>query len=148
MLGPHVLLSYYVARVISCGPGVLSSLSPFLGCLSGSSALDWGSVEPLRTYEVRFSDSGCALHTDLSLGGALWVFHAMFFSGSLSRSGGGVSFAFVTGFVVMTHAPPLLLGSRASLYRPDQHETIAMGDSYILCGRSGVTWSAWAANRQ
>ena len=23
--GPHVLLSYYVARVISCGPGVLSS---------------------------------------------------------------------------------------------------------------------------
>ena len=74
VLGPHVLLSYYVAHVISCGPGVLSSLSPFLGCLSGSSELDWGSVEPLQTYEVRISDSGCALHRGLCLGWALWVF--------------------------------------------------------------------------
>ena len=60
------------------------------------------------------------------------------FSGSLSRSGGGLSFAFVTGFVAKTQAPPLLLGLRASLYRPNQRETIAMGDCYILCGRSGV----------
>ena len=44
--------------------------------------------------------------------------------------------------------PPLLLGLRASLYRPNQRETIAMGDCYILCGQSGVTWSAWAAHRQ
>ena len=43
--------------------------------------------------------------------------------------------------------PPLLLGLRASLYRPNQRETIAMEDSYILCGRSGVTCSAWAAHR-
>ena len=34
--------------------------------------------------------------------------------------------------------PPLLLSLRASLYRPDQRETIAMGECYILCGRSGV----------
>ena len=52
--GPHVLLSYYFTRVISCGPGSWPVLSPFLGCLSGSSELDWGSVELLRTYEVRF----------------------------------------------------------------------------------------------
>ena len=52
--------------------------------------------------------------------------------------GGGLSFAFVTGFVAKTRAPPLLLGLRASLYRPNQRETIAMGDCYILCGRSGV----------
>ena len=142
MLGPHVLLSSYAARVISCGPGVLSSLSPFLGCLSGSSVLDWGSVELLRTYEVCFSNSECTLRPGLCLGWALWVFHAMSFSGSLSRRGGGVSFAFVTGFVVKTLAPPLLLGLRASLYRPNQRETIAMGDCYILCGRSGVSWSA------
>ena len=45
-------------------------------------------------------------------------------------------------------APPLLLGLRASLYQPNQRETIAVGDSYILCRRSGVTWSAWAAHRQ
>ena len=29
-------------------------LSPFLGCLSGSSELDWGFMELLRTYKVRF----------------------------------------------------------------------------------------------
>ena len=34
-------------------------------------------------------------------------------------------------------SPPLLLGLRASLYRPNQ-----MGDCYTLCGRSGVTWTA------
>ena len=55
MPGPHVLLSSYAARVISCGMGFLSSLSPFLGCLSGSSELDWGSVELLRTSDGRFS---------------------------------------------------------------------------------------------
>ena len=59
-----------------------------------------------------------------------------------------MSFAFVTGFVVKTQAPPLLLGLQASLYWPNQRETIAMGDCYILCRRSGVTWSAWAAHHQ
>ena len=72
----------------------------------------------------------------------------MSFSGSLSRSGGGVSFAFITGFVAKTQAPPLLLGLRASLYRPNQREAITMGDCYILCRRSGVSWSAWAEHRQ
>ena len=37
--GLHVFLSSYAARLISCGTGVLSSLSPFLGCLSGASEL-------------------------------------------------------------------------------------------------------------
>ena len=59
-----------------------------------------------------------------------------------------MSFAFVTGFVAKTQASPLLLGLRASLYRPDQRETIAMGDCYILCGWSDVSWSAWAAHCQ
>ena len=75
--------------------------------------------------------------------GRLGLFHAMSFPGSLS-----LSFAFVTGFVAETQGPPLLLGLRASLYRPNQRETIAMGDCYILCWRSGVTWSASAAHRQ
>ena len=123
-------------------------LSPFLGCLSGPSELDWGSVELLRTYDVRFSNLECTLRCGLCLGWALWVFHAMSFSGSLSRSRGGLSFAFVTGFVAKAQAPPLLLGLRAPLYRPNQRETIAMGDCYILCGRSGVSWSVWAAHRQ
>ena len=151
MQGPHVLLSYYVARVISCGLGPCPVLSPFLGCLSGSSELAWGFVDLLRTYEVRFSASGCAFHPGLCLGWAPWgipCYVFFFFSGSLSWSGGGVSFAFVTGFVAKTRAPSLLLGLRASLYRPNQCETIAMGDCYILCGRSGGTWSTWAAHRQ
>ena len=49
-----------------------------------------------------------------------------------------MSFTFVTGFVANIQAPPLLLGLRALLHRPNQRETIAMGDCYILCGRSGV----------
>ena len=76
--------------------------------------------------------------------GLLGLFHAMSFPGSLSWSGGEVSFAFVTGFVAKTQAPPLLLGLRASLYRSNQRETITMGD----CERSGVTWSTSAAHRQ
>ena len=55
MPGPPVLLSSCAARVISCGAGVLSSLSPFRGCLSGSSELGWGSVELLRTSDVHVS---------------------------------------------------------------------------------------------
>ena len=83
-------------------------MSPFLSCLSGSSELDRGSVELLRTYEVRFSDSESALHPGLCLGWAHWVFHAMSFRGSLSRGWGGVSFAFVPGFVAKTQGPSSL----------------------------------------
>ena len=99
-------------------------------------------MELLRAYDVCFSISECTLRPGLCLDLALWVFHVMSFSGSLSRSGGGLSFAFVTGFVAKTQAPSLLLGLRASLYRPNQRETIAMGDCYILCGRSGVPVAA------
>ena len=119
-------------------------MSPCLGCLSGSSELAWGFVELLRTYEVRFSALGYALHPGLCLGWVLWGFPCYVFS----WSGDGMSFAFVTGFVTKTQAPPLLLGLRASLYRPNQRETIAMGDCYILCKQLGVTWSTWAAHRQ
>ena len=61
----------------------------------------------------------------------------MSFSGSISRSGGGLSFAFITGFVAKTQAPPLLLGFRASLYRPNQCETIAM-ETVISCAGAQV----------
>ena len=53
--GSHVLLSRYVTLVLSRGPGILFQfLSPFLGCLSGSSELDRGSVELLQTYGELF----------------------------------------------------------------------------------------------
>ena len=80
MQGPPVLLSYYIARVISCGPGALSSLSPLLGCLSGSSELALGFVEPLWTYELHCPASGCALHPCLCLGWAPWVIPCYVFS--------------------------------------------------------------------
>ena len=107
MPGPPILLSSYAAHVISCGAGVLSSLSTFWWCLSSSSELGWGSVELLRTSDVRVFFSECTLHPGLGLDQALWVFHAMFFSGSPSGSGGGLSFAFVTGFVTMCSGPSL-----------------------------------------
>ena len=65
--GPPVLLSSYAARVISCGVGLLSSLSPFRGCLSGSSGLGWGSVELLGTSDVRVFFSECTLRPGLGL---------------------------------------------------------------------------------
>ena len=67
MRGPPVLLSSYAVRVISCGTGDLSSWSPFLGFVSGSSELGWGSVELLRTYDVSFSISECNLRPGLCL---------------------------------------------------------------------------------
>ena len=65
--GPPVLLSSYAARAISCGMGVLSSLSPFRGCLFGSSELGWGSVELLRTSDVRVFFSECTFRLGLGL---------------------------------------------------------------------------------
>ena len=65
--GPPVLLSSYAALVISSGTGFLSSLSPFQGCLSGSSELGWGSVGLLRTSDVRVFFSECTLRPGLGL---------------------------------------------------------------------------------
>ena len=67
MPGPPVLLSSYAARVIFCGAGVLSSLLPFRGCVSGSSELGWGSVELLRTSDVCVFFSECTLRPGLGL---------------------------------------------------------------------------------
>ena len=147
--GPPVLLSYYVARVISCGPGVLSSFVtlPGLSLWFFSTCLGLRGAPPdIRSAFFLLRDTLFILAS--ASAGHFGVFHAVSFPGSLSWSGDGVSFAFVTGFVAKTQAPPLLLGLRASLYRPNQRETIAMGDCYILCWRSGVTWSAWTAHRQ
>ena len=146
--GPPVLLSYYIARVISCGPGALSSCHPswvvslVLQNLLGASCNPSGHTR----CAVLLRDALFILASALAR--RLGLFPAKSFHGSLSWSEGVVSFAFVTGFVAKTQAPPLLIGLRASLYRPNQRETIAMGDCYILCGWSGVTWFASAVHRQ
>ena len=148
MLGSPVLLSYYVVCVISCGPGALSRLSPFLGCLFGSSELAWGFMEPRQTYELRCPASGCALHPSLCLGWAPWVIPCYVFSWLSFLERGCDVLCFRHGFCGEHSGPPLLLGLRALLYRPNQRETIAMGDCYIMCRRSRVTWSALATHRQ
>ena len=144
MQGPPVLLSYYVVRVISCGPVCHPSwvvclvLQNLLGALWNTSGHTRCAVLLRDALFILASASA----------GRLGLFHAMSLHGSLSWSEGVVSFAFVTGFVAKTQAPPLLLGLQASLYWPNQRETIVMGDCYILCGRSDVTWSSLAAHRQ
>ena len=105
-------------------------------------------MESLRTYELHCPASGCALQPHLCLSWAFWVIPCYVFPRSLSWCEVVVSFTFVMGFVANIQAPPLLLGLLALLYRPNQRETIAMGDCYILCGRSGVTWSALATHCQ
>ena len=59
--------------------------------------------------------------------------------------GAGVRFPFLSSWASWQRLripPPLLLGLRAFLYQPYQtREIIAMGDCYVLCGRSGVTWT-------
>ena len=131
MLGPPVLLSYYVVCVISCGPGALSSLWPFLGCHSGSSELAWGFRGTpsdiwvaLSCFRMRSSSS--PLPQLLILGDSmLCLFLALFPSARL-----WCPLLSPRVFVTNIQAPPLLLGLRALLYWPNQHETIAMGDLY------------------
>ena len=57
--------------------------------------------------------------------------------------GAGVRFPFLfsrASWQRLRIPPPLLLGLRAFLYWPYQmQEIIAMGDCYVLCGRSGIT---------
>ena len=60
--------------------------------------------------------------------------------------GAGLRFPFLSSWASWQRLRiplPLLLGLRALLYRPYQtREIIAMGDCYVLCGRSGVTSTA------
>ena len=75
----------------------------------------------------------------------------MSFSGSLSRSGGGLSFAFVTGFVAKTQAPPLLLGcglhcTGPTNVRQSQWETvISCAGGQVFLVRLGGASSAMRA---
>ena len=100
-------------------------------------------VEPLRTYECAVLLQDALFILASASAGRLGCFHAMSFPGSLPWRWVVVSFTFVTGFVTNIQAPPLLLGLQALLYRPNQRETLAMGDCYFLCGRSRVPGPLW-----
>ena len=146
--GPHVLLCYYVARVIFlwsggpvqfCRPSWVVSLvlQNLIGAPWSSSGHTKCVFLILKALFILASASagriGCSM---------LCLFVALFL-------GAGVGCPLLSSRASWRRLwapPPLLLGLRASLYRPNQLETIAMGDCYILCGRSGVTCSAWAAH--
>ena len=111
-------------------------LSPFLGCLSGSSELAWGFVKLLRTYEVRFFCFGMRSSSwPLPWLGALGYSMLCFF---LERGWGVLCFRHK---FCGEDSGPSLAPWFAGFTVPAQ----PMGDRYILCGRSGVTWSTWAA---
>ena len=102
-------------------------------------SLTGAPYEPLRTCKERFLAQKTLFLLALASAKRIGEVHALSYRVSHSRGWGEVSFSFVPGFVAKTQ-DPLLLGLRAFLYRPYQmREIIAMGDCYVLCGRSGVT---------
>ena len=147
MPGPPVLLSSYAACVISCGTGVLSSLSPFLGCLSGSSDLGWGSVELLRTYDVCFSISECTFSPGLCLDGALgipcYVFRWLSF-----QERGWVVLCFRHGLCGEDSGPSL--APRFAGFTVPAQPTRDNRNGRLLYPVRAVrcSWFAWAAHRQ
>ena len=80
MQGPHVLLSYYVARVISCGPGALSSFVTLPGlslwCFRTCLGLR-GAPPDIRRAFFCF---GIHSHPGLCLGWVPWGFPCYVFS--------------------------------------------------------------------
>ena len=101
-------------------------------------------MELLRTCGERFSGSESALHPGPCLGWVYWCIPCYVISW-LSSQGlvCGVLF-FHPGLRGEDSGPLLPCSSVCGLHcnGSTKHETIAMGDCYILCGRLGVTWTA------
>ena len=78
-----------------------------------------------------------------ALAGHFGVFHAVSYRGSHSRDWCEVSFSFVSGFVAKTQDPsslaPRFAGFTVSA-QPNVRQS-QWENCYILCRRSGVTWS-------
>ena len=109
MPGPRVLLSNYVARVISRGLGILSSfgylfwvvalvLQNLLGAPWCSYGLTRSVFLVLKTLFILAPASA----------GHIGVFHAVSYRGSHSGGWSDVSFSFVPGFVAKTQDPSSL----------------------------------------
>ena len=107
--GPCVLLCNYVARVISRGPGILSSFSHpswvvslVLQNLSGAPWSSYGHTKcvflVLKALFILAPASA----------GHIGVFHAVPYRGSHSKGWSEVSFSFVPGFVAKTQNPSSL----------------------------------------
>ena len=144
MLGPRVLLGSYVARVFLVVQGscpVFSHPSWVVSLvLQNLIGAPWGSYGRLK-------DVFLVLKALFVLGpgsaGRLGVFHAVSYLGSHSRGWSEVSFSFVPGFVAKTQDPSSLAPRFAGFTVPAQpNARQSQWETYILCWRSGVTWSA------
>ena len=148
MPGPHVLLSNYVARVISRGPGVLSRVchpswvvSLVLQNLIGA---PWSSSG--HTKSIFFMVLRVLFILASASAGLIGVFHAMSFRGSHSRGWSEVSFSFVPGFGAKTQGPSSLAPRFAgftvpaqSYARQSQWETvISCAGGQVLPGPLGL----------
>ena len=112
-------------------------MSPFRGCLSGSSELGWGSVELLRTSDGRVF---FLIARFVLASASTWRFgYSMFgFSVALLPGAGGVPFAFVTVCDVVLRPLPYSSVDGLHCTGPTNARQIAMGECYILWGRSGL----------
>ena len=118
MPGLRVLLSNYVALVVSRGPGILSSFSHPSWVVYGSSELGWGSYG--RTKGIFLVLKALFILAPASAG-LFGVFHLCHIVALLP--GAGVRCPFLSSRASwrrLRTPPPLLVGLRASLYRPNQ----------------------------
>ena len=148
--GPPVLLSYYVACVISRGPGILSCLITLPGLPLWFFRTGLGLCgAPSGIRRACFLVRKALLILASASAELVGVFHAMSFRGSHSRGWGEVSFSFVPGFVAKIQGPPpLLLGLRASLYRPTQSQwetVISCAGGQVFPGQLGLRIVGYAS---
>ena len=142
MPGPRVLLSSYAARVISCGPGVLSSfVSLVLQNLIGA---QWSSSGHTACVFLVVN----ALFVLVSASARRFGYSMLCISVALFP-GAGVGCPLLSSRALWRRLRPLPCSSVCELHcTGPTNARLAMGDCYILCGRSGVSWYAWAAHRQ
>ena len=141
MLGPHILLSYYVARVISCGTGALSSFIT----LPGLSLWFFRPCLGLRGAPPDIQSAFFLLRDALFIlasasAGCLGVFHAMSFPGA------GVGCPLLSSRVLWRRLRPLPCSSVCGLHctgptntRQSQWETvISCAGGQVLPGPLGL----------
>ena len=147
--GSHVLLSNYVTRVLSHGPGIFSSfchpswvVSLVLQNLIGAPWSSYGRTESVFFWFWKRSSSWPLPRLGFLVCSTLC--HSVAFIPGLGWS---VLF-FRPGLRGEESGPLLPCSSVCGLHftGPTKRETIAMGDCYILCGRSGLTWPLGCAS--
>ena len=145
--GSHVLLSIYVARVLSRGPGILSSfchpswvVSLVLQNLIGA---------PTDIRRAFFLVLKALFLLASASAGLIGVFHAVSFRGSDSRGWGEVSFSFVPGFVAKNQGSSSLASRFVGFTVPAQpNARQSQWETVISCAGGRVLPGRWAAHRQ